>query len=96
MAVAAEPVVRLRAPLHGALHGLHDRDRLAHRQAARIQPGLARQPVERAVEEGPKIAGRVGMLDDEHDGTRDGAAAQRDHRRQHRVARGTSTPPRTR
>ena len=53
-----QPVVRRRQPLHRALHDLHHRDRLAGRQAARVQPGQAGQPVERAVAGGPEDRGQ--------------------------------------
>ena len=95
LAVAAEPVVRRRQPLLGAVHGLHDRDRLARGLPARLRPGQARASRgARCGREGPKIAGKVGLLDDEHDGTDDGAAPQRRHRPQHREPAAAQRRPR--
>ncbi len=42
LAGAAEPVLRRRPALHGPVHALHDRDRLAQRQARRLRSGRAR------------------------------------------------------
>ena len=49
------------SPLHGAVHDLHHRDRLAHRQAAGLRPGQARQPVDARCGRGPEdLAARSG------------------------------------
>ena len=84
LADARQPLVRLRQPVHGPVHDLHDRHRLAHRQAAELQPRALRQPVERAVDRGPEDlrAGRDARRPARRAGAR--AAAQRRHRRQHR------------
>ena len=65
LAGAAEPVLRRRPALLGAVHALHDRDRLAQRQARRLRPGRARLGVFWSRQ---PFRGRVGVLDDAREG----------------------------
>ena len=81
LAVARRPLVRRRQPLLGPLHGLHDRDRLAHGLPARLRPGASsRNPWSALVDGGAEASpARSALLDDEHDGLDDGPAPQRRH-----------------
>ena len=84
LADPGQPLVRLRQPVHGPVHRLHDRLRLAQRQAAGLQPRELRQPVERPVDRGAEDPrpDRDARRPARRDGA--GTAAHRHDRRQHR------------
>ena len=86
LAVARQPVVRRRQPLHGSVHDLHDRHRLARGQAAGLRSGEAGQPVVRAVGGGADDRRQGGTARRSARGLAHGPAPQRRHRRQHREA----------
>ena len=96
VAVAAQPLVRRRRALHGSVHDLHDRNRLARRQAAGLQPGHDGEPLERAVGGGPEDLRQGRAARRPARGPRDGPAPQRRHRRQHRGPEADQRRPRTR
>ena len=81
LAGGPEPVLRRRAALLRALHALHDRDRLAQRQARRLRPERARLGELLEVGAVPRARGRARRRPR---GDRDGADAPRRDRPQHR------------
>ncbi len=62
LAGAAEPVLRRRPALQRPVHALHDRDRLAQRQARELRPGRARRGT--SFWKSEPFRGQVGVLDD--------------------------------